>query len=72
MSLAKGDRFRHDRFREAVPGVRVADSPYQLMQVTRVTKALVYYRVADGDTKGQWVADRTDAEHRFIPRIESP
>lgn len=67
--LARGVRFRHDRFREAVPGVRVADSPHQVMRVTRVTNVSVYYRRDDEHTRGDWVMDRADAERRFAPRI---
>jgi len=61
--LAAGDvpanhtRFVHRRQREQVEGVRVADWPYVVCEVSRVTSTSVYYRTQDH--LGGWHANRT-------------
>lgn len=62
--LGKGYTFTHDRFRQQIPGVKVAASPYKQMVVTKVTPYSVYYAEV-GDTKGRWVMDRNDFTRKF-------
>ena len=56
-TVRAGQRFEHARFRQSLPGVRVADSPHEICRVTRTTATSVYYRTDDG-AGNRYVIDR--------------
>lgn len=64
-AVRRGSTFTHDRFRQQIPGVRCADSPFEAMVVTRVTATTVWYGPDDGTGRGGWLLDRADFERRF-------
>lgn len=65
----RGLRFEHAKFRQALPGMRVADSPGEVCRVTQVRGGTVYYRTDDG-AGGKWcttVGRFADSVARVLP-----